>query len=60
VKAKPEAIVMHPQPMNRGVEIESVVADGPQSVIRQQVANGVAVRMAVLEVLAAPLAARGR
>jgi len=57
-KAKPDAIVMHPQPMNRGVEIESAVADGPQSVIRQQVANGVAVRMAVLETLAAPLAAR--
>jgi aspartate carbamoyltransferase catalytic subunit len=51
---------MHPQPMNRGVEIESEVADGAQSVIRQQVANGVAVRMAALEVLAAPLAARSR
>ncbi|MCS6946123.1 MAG: aspartate carbamoyltransferase catalytic subunit, partial [Steroidobacteraceae bacterium] len=48
-KAKPDAIVMHPQPMNRGVEIESAVADGPQSVIRDQVRNGVAVRMAVLE-----------
>ncbi len=59
-QARPDAIVMHPQPMNRGVEIESSVADGPQSVIRQQVANGVAVRMAALEVLAAPLAARGR
>jgi aspartate carbamoyltransferase catalytic subunit len=58
--AKPDAIVMHPQPMNRGVEIESAVADGPQSVIRQQVSNGVAVRMAALEVLAAPLAARSR
>jgi aspartate carbamoyltransferase catalytic subunit len=58
--AKPDAIVMHPQPMNRGVEIESAVADGPQSVIRLQVANGVAVRMAALEVLAAPLAARAR
>jgi aspartate carbamoyltransferase catalytic subunit len=58
--ARPDAIVMHPQPMNRGVEIESAVADGPQSVIRQQVANGVAVRMAALEVLAAPLAARPR
>ena len=56
--AKPDAIVMHPQPMNRGVEIESAVADGPQSVIRDQVTNGVAVRMATLEVLAAPLAAR--
>ncbi|MGC4029576.1 MAG: aspartate carbamoyltransferase catalytic subunit [Steroidobacteraceae bacterium] len=50
--AKPDAIVMHPQPMNRGVEIESAVADGPQSVIRAQVANGVAVRMAVLETIA--------
>jgi aspartate carbamoyltransferase catalytic subunit len=58
--AKPDAIVMHPQPMNRGVEIESAVADGAQSVIRLQVANGVAVRMAALEVLAAPLAARQR
>jgi aspartate carbamoyltransferase catalytic subunit len=52
--ARADAIVMHPQPMNRGVEIASVVADGPQSVIRDQVRNGVAVRMAVLaEVLAA-------
>jgi aspartate carbamoyltransferase catalytic subunit len=47
--AKPDAIVMHPQPMNRGIEIASDVADGPQSVIRDQVSNGVAVRMAVLE-----------
>ena len=47
--AHPAAIVMHPQPMNRGVEIASDVADGPQSVIRDQVRNGVAVRMAVLE-----------
>ena len=47
--AAPDAIVMHPGPMNRGIEIESVVADGPQSVITQQVTNGVAVRMAVLE-----------
>ena len=46
--AKPQAIVMHPGPMNRGVEITSEVADGPQSVIRRQVANGVAMRMAVL------------
>jgi aspartate carbamoyltransferase catalytic subunit len=46
--AKPDAIVMHPGPMNRGVEITNEVADGPQSVIRQQVTNGVAVRMAVL------------
>jgi aspartate carbamoyltransferase catalytic subunit len=48
-RAKPDAIVMHPQPMNRGIEIASEVADGPQSVIRDQVRNGVAVRMAVLE-----------
>lgn len=47
-KAKPDAIVMHPGPMNRGVEIAGEVADGPQSVILGQVANGVAVRMAVL------------
>jgi aspartate carbamoyltransferase catalytic subunit len=46
--ARTNAIVMHPQPMNRGIEIASVVADGPQSVIRDQVRNGVAVRMAVL------------
>ncbi|MBV9317287.1 MAG: aspartate carbamoyltransferase catalytic subunit, partial [Gammaproteobacteria bacterium] len=52
--ARADAIVMHPQPMNRGIEIASDVADGPQSVIRDQVRNGVAVRMAVLaEVLAA-------
>ena len=47
--ARRDAIVMHPQPMNRGIEISSDVADGPQSVIRDQVRNGVAVRMAVLE-----------
>jgi aspartate carbamoyltransferase catalytic subunit len=47
--ARTDAIVMHPQPMNRGVEIDSAVADGPQSVIRDQVRHGVAVRMAVLE-----------
>jgi len=52
--AKPDAIVMHPQPMNRGIEIDSEVADGPQSVIRDQVRNGVAVRMAVLESVARP------
>jgi aspartate carbamoyltransferase catalytic subunit len=57
-RAKPDAIVMHPQPMNRGVEIESAVADGVQSAIRLQVANGVAVRMAALEVLTAPLMTR--
>ena len=47
--AKPDAIVMHPGPMNRGIEIESALADSPASVITTQVANGVAVRMAVLE-----------
>ncbi len=46
--AKPDCIVMHPGPMNRGVEIESSIADGPQSVILHQVTNGIAVRMAVL------------
>ena len=50
--AAPDAIVMHPGPMNRGVEIASEVADGPYSVILDQVANGVAVRMAVLYLLA--------
>jgi aspartate carbamoyltransferase catalytic subunit len=47
--AQPDAIVMHPGPMNREVEIASDVADGPQSVIEEQVSNGVAVRMAVME-----------
>jgi len=47
-RAKPDLIVMHPGPINRGLEIESEVADGPNSVILQQVANGLAVRMAVL------------
>ena len=51
--ARPEAIVMHPGPMNREIEIASEVADGPHSVIRQQVTNGVAVRMAVLETVIA-------
>ena len=50
--AKPDAIIMHPGPMNRGVEIASEVADSPASVILDQVANGVAVRMAVLYLLA--------
>jgi aspartate carbamoyltransferase catalytic subunit len=50
--AKKDAIVMHPGPMNRGVEIASSVADGPQSVILEQVTNGIAVRMAVLYLLA--------
>lgn len=49
--AKPDALVMHPGPMNRGVEISSGVADGPRSVIREQVTNGVAVRMAVMAML---------
>ncbi len=46
--AKSNAIVMHPGPINRGVEIESCIADGPQSVILQQVGNGIAVRMAIM------------
>jgi aspartate carbamoyltransferase catalytic subunit len=50
--AKPTCLVMHPGPMNRGLEISSGVADGPQSVIGEQVSNGVAVRMAVLYLLA--------
>ncbi len=50
--AKADALVMHPGPMNRGVEISSEVADGAQSLIREQVEMGVAVRMAVLEALA--------
>jgi aspartate carbamoyltransferase catalytic subunit len=47
-KAKPDALIMHPGPMNRGVEIESELADGDQAVILEQVTNGIAVRMAVL------------
>jgi len=50
--AKPDALVMHPGPMNRGVEIDSLVADGAQSLIQEQVEMGVAVRMAVLDALA--------
>ena len=50
-RAARDAIVMHPGPMNRGVEIDSAVADGPYSVILEQVSNGVAVRMAVLYLL---------
>ncbi len=53
--ASPTALVMHPGPMNRGVEIASEVADGPRSVIREQVNNGVAVRMAVLASIATTL-----
>jgi len=47
-----DILVLHPGPMNRGVEIDSAVADGPQQVILKQVTNGVAVRMAVLYLLA--------
>jgi len=50
--AAPDALVMHPGPMNRGVEIASEVADGAQSLIKEQVEMGVAVRIAVLEALA--------
>lgn len=53
--ARPDAIVMHPGPMNRGIEIESALADSPASVITEQVTNGVAVRMAVLERVARTL-----
>lgn len=52
--AAPDALVMHPGPMNRGVEIASEVADGPQSMIQEQVEMGVAVRMAVMEALLDP------
>jgi aspartate carbamoyltransferase catalytic subunit len=51
-RAKPDAIVMHPGPMNRGVEIESVIADGKRSVVLQQVEAGLAVRMALLYLFA--------
>lgn len=57
--AKPDAIVMHPGPMNRGVEIDSVVADGPQSVILSQVTFGIAVRMAVMSILASSKGVNG-
>ncbi len=50
-RAKPDAIVMHPGPMNRGLEIDSEVADGTQSVVLEQVTNGLAVRMALLFLL---------
>jgi aspartate carbamoyltransferase catalytic subunit len=50
-RAKPDCIVMHPGPMNRGVEIDSAVADGPQAVILEQVTFGIAVRMAVMSLL---------
>ncbi|MGB3540485.1 MAG: aspartate carbamoyltransferase catalytic subunit [Mesorhizobium sp.] len=58
--AKPDALVMHPGPMNRGVEIASEIADGPQSVIQEQVEMGVAVRMAVMEALLDPRRNEGR
>jgi aspartate carbamoyltransferase catalytic subunit len=51
--AKPDVIILHPGPMNRGLEIASSVADGPYSVIMHQVTNGVAVRMALLYLLVA-------
>ena len=56
--ASPDVIIMHPGPMNRGIEIESAVADGPRSVITQQVTNGLAVRMAMLERVSRTMAAR--
>lgn len=49
--AKPDAIIMHPGPINRGVEIDSAVADGPRSVILEQVTNGIAVRMAIMSII---------
>ena len=49
---KPDALIMHPGPINRGVELDSSLADGPQSVILEQVTNGLAVRMAVLFLVA--------
>lgn len=56
--AKADAIVMHPGPMNRGIEIEGALADGPSSVITEQVTNGVAVRMAVLDHVAKTMGTR--
>ena len=50
--AKPDAIVMHPGPVNRGVELSTAVVDGERSVITNQVTSGVAVRMAVMDILA--------
>jgi aspartate carbamoyltransferase catalytic subunit len=52
-EAKPDVLIMHPGPMNRGIEIDSQVADGSDAVILDQVTNGVAVRMAILYLLAA-------
>src|SRR6185437_919526 len=56
--AKPDAMVMHPGPINRGVEIDSVIADGPQSNILQQVTNGVYARMAIFDGLLNPILVR--
>jgi aspartate carbamoyltransferase catalytic subunit len=56
--AKPDAIVMHPGPMNRGIEIEGALADGSRSVVTKQVTNGVAVRMAVLDRIGKLMSAR--
>jgi aspartate carbamoyltransferase catalytic subunit len=56
-RVKPEALVLHPGPINRGVEITPDVADGPQSVILDQVTNGLAVRMAVLYLVGNRMAA---
>jgi aspartate carbamoyltransferase catalytic subunit len=56
--AKPDAIVMHPGPMNRGIEIEGTLADSSRSVIRKQVTNGVAIRMAVLDRIGNIMSAR--
>jgi aspartate carbamoyltransferase catalytic subunit len=58
--AKPDAIVLHPGPMNRGIEISPEVADGPQSCVLEQVANGIAVRMALLFLLIAGIPEPGR
>ena len=52
LKAKPDVLIMHPGPMNRGIEISSEVADSPLAVINEQVTNGIAIRMAVLYLLA--------
>jgi aspartate carbamoyltransferase catalytic subunit len=52
--AKPDCLVLHPGPMNRGLEISSEVADGPRSQILDQVTNGIAVRMAVLHLFSGP------
>ena len=49
--AKPDAIVLHPGPINRGVEIDGAIADGPQSKILEQVTNGLCIRMALLKLL---------